>query len=200
MRTYSKSSTLTSALTLFYRNLFYQIIDRYSPHVIRNVFFGHTHEDFNYIFYTNNGSVQDAAHALTPAWVGPSITPLTNLNSGYRMYVVDTGSWDVHEAYTFYADVNSFPTLDSSTGPTFRFEYSTRAAYGIDWPAEAPLNATYWHLITEAMETNMTMVEMQNAFQGKMSVKSPACNTTACAKAKVCYMRSGSAPLGRACP
>lgn len=36
-------------------NLFYQIIDRYSPHVIQNVFFGHTHEDQVFIFYANNG-------------------------------------------------------------------------------------------------------------------------------------------------
>lgn len=31
-------------------DLFYQIIDRYSPHVVRNVFFGHTHEDFAYVW------------------------------------------------------------------------------------------------------------------------------------------------------
>lgn len=30
-------------------DLFYQIIDRYSPHVIANVFFGHTHEDEVYV-------------------------------------------------------------------------------------------------------------------------------------------------------
>ena len=35
-------------------NLFYQIIDRYSPHVIANVFFGHTHEDQVMIYYANN--------------------------------------------------------------------------------------------------------------------------------------------------
>lgn len=35
-------------------NLFYQIIDRYSPHVIANVFFGHTHEDQFMIYYANN--------------------------------------------------------------------------------------------------------------------------------------------------
>lgn len=38
-------------------NLFYQIIDRYSPHVIANVFFGHTHEDQMMIYYANNVSI-----------------------------------------------------------------------------------------------------------------------------------------------
>jgi hypothetical protein len=37
-------------------NLFYQIIERYSPHVIANVFFGHTHEDQFMIYYANNVS------------------------------------------------------------------------------------------------------------------------------------------------
>ena len=39
-----------------------------------------------------------------------------------------------------------------------------------------------------------------NGFQGKMSVKTPNCTSQACADAKVCYMRSGSAPLGKQCP
>ena len=33
-----------------------------------------------------------ADDAVAAAWVGPSITPLTNLNAGYRMYEVDAGS------------------------------------------------------------------------------------------------------------
>jgi hypothetical protein len=180
-------------------DLFYTIVDRYSPHVIANVFFGHTHEDQIMIYYANNGTVQNASQALTTGWIGPSITPGTNLNSGYRMYEVDTGSFDIYEAYTFYADVNSFPSL-SNTGPTWKFEYSTRDTYAIGWPDNAPLNATYWHQVTVAMEANRTLVEIFNTFQGKSSVRSPNCTSDACAKAKVCYMRSGSAALGRQCP
>jgi len=180
-------------------DLFYTIVDRYSPHVIANVFFGHTHEDQIMIYYANNGTVQNASQALTIGWIGPSITPGTNLNSGYRMYEVDTGSFDIYEAYTFYADVNSFPSL-STTGPTWKFEYSTRDTYAIGWPDNAPLNATYWHQVTVAMEANRTLVEIFNTFQGKSSVRSPNCTSDACAKAKVCYMRSGSAALGRQCP
>ncbi len=182
-------------------DLFYQIIDRYSPHVIANVFWAHTHEDQVIIYYANNGTVQYSSTALTSGWIGPSVTPLTNLNSGYIMYEVDTGSFDVYEAYTFYSDVNSYSTL-SSTGPTYKFEYSTRDAYAAaaDWPEDAPLNATFWHRVTEAMESNRTLVELFNTYQGKMSIRSPNCTSDACAEAKVCYIRSGSAPLGRQCP
>jgi hypothetical protein len=177
------------------------LVDRYSPHVIANLFFGHTHEDQVMIYYANNGTVQTSSEALTSGWVGPSITPLTNLNSGYRMYEVDTGDFSIYEAYTFYADVNSFSSLNE-TGPTYQFEYSTRDAYGpsIGWPKDAPLNATFWHEVTVAMERNKTLVEMFNHYQGKSSIKSPNCTSDACAAAKVCYIRSGSASLGRECP
>ena len=42
------------------------------------------------IFYANNGTNISAQTALTTSWIGPSITPLTNLNSGFRVYEVDS--------------------------------------------------------------------------------------------------------------
>lgn len=196
-------------------DLFYQIIERYSPHVIANVFFGHTHEDQAFIYYRNNGTNQTAGNAIASAWVGPSITPLTNLNSGFRMYEMDTGSWEIMEAYTFYADVDRFETLNvtassdadadsAPAGPVFHFEYSTRAAYGpaANWPEDAPLNATFWHRVTEAIEIDKShrLVNEMNLYQSKSSVRTPNCTSDACSAAKVCYMRSGNAALGRACP
>ena len=181
-------------------NLFYQIVDRYSPHVIANVFFGHTHEDEQMIYYANNGTVQSLETALTPGWIGPSVTPLTNVNSGFRMYEVDTATFDVYDAYTFYADVHTFPSLD--TGPVFKFEYSTREAYSpaANWPDDAPLNATFWHAVTEAMEKDISLVSKFNTYEGKMSVMTPNCTSPECAEAKICYIRSGSAALGLSCP
>lgn len=182
-------------------DLFYQIVDRYSPHVIANIFWGHTHEDQVLIYYANNGTFQSSGTAQTVGWIGPSVTPLTNLNSGYRMYSVDTGNFEIYDAYTFYSDISKTRSLNA-TGPTYQFEYSTREAYGsaINWPKNAPLNATFWHGVTVAMEGNRSLVETFNTYQGKSSRRSPNCSSDACAQAKVCYMRSGSAALGRACP
>ncbi|KAJ5472716.1 hypothetical protein N7530_006717 [Penicillium desertorum] len=182
-------------------DLFYQIVDRYSPHVIANIFFGHTHEDEFMVYYANNGTVQYADNALSTGWIMPSITPLENLNSGFRLYEVDTGDFNVYETYTFYSNVSEYPALED-TGPTFEIEYSTRDTYGpaAGWDEDAPLNATFWHRVTEAMEKDVELVSLHNTYQGKRSVKSPRCTTTACQKAKVCYMRSGSAALGRQCP
>lgn len=190
-------------------DLLYQIVERYAPHVVAGLFFGHTHEDQAFVYYAGNGTrPANAADALASAWVGPSLTPLTNLNAGYRLYEVDTGTWDIHEAYTFYADVDAFAGLDdaaaaaAATGPVFQLEYSTREAYGAaaGWPADAPLNATFWHAVTEAMERDRALVALFNRYQGKSSARSPNCTSDACAQAKVCYMRSGSAPLGARCP
>jgi len=51
------------------------------------------------------------------------------------------------------SDVNSYPGLDGQTkfGPTYVYEYNTRAAYGsnITWGNDDPLNATWWHQVTE---------------------------------------------------
>ncbi|KAE8354800.1 Metallo-dependent phosphatase-like protein [Aspergillus coremiiformis] len=182
-------------------NLFYQIVDRYSPHVIANIFFGHTHEDQFMVYYANNGTVQNTDTALTTGWIGPSITPLTNLNSGFRLYEVDTGDFNIYEAYTFFSNVSDFSSL-TETGPVYRFEYSTRDTYGpaAGWDQDAPLNATFWHRVTEAMEKDGDLVTLQNELQGRMSVKSPQCTSKECQKAKICYMRSGSVALGQQCP
>lgn len=49
-----------------------------------------TYSDFRQIFYANNGTNMSAETALAQAWIAPSITPLTNLNSGFRVYEVDS--------------------------------------------------------------------------------------------------------------
>ncbi|OJJ33781.1 hypothetical protein ASPWEDRAFT_173212 [Aspergillus wentii DTO 134E9] len=181
-------------------NLFYQIVDRYSPHVIANVLFGHSHEDQFMIYYANNGTVQDRNTALMTGWIGPSVTPLTNLNSGFRMYEVDTGDFNIYEAYTFFSNVSDYPSL-SETGPTYSFEYSTRETYGsaAGWDAQDPLNATFWHRVTEGMEADLSLATLHNKLQGRLSDKSPNCTTAECQHAKICYMRSGSVALGSQC-
>ena len=153
------------------------------------------------IYYANNDTTQDVANALNVGWIGPPLTSQFNVNAGYRMYEVDTGDFSIYNAYTYYSDVSTFARIDAAqTGPVFKFEYSAREAYPIGWPDDAPLNATYWHMVTEAMENDHSLVSKFNTFQGRSSIESPNCTSNACAQAKVCYMRSGSVALGRQCP
>ncbi|KAG6842424.1 hypothetical protein C0991_007554 [Blastosporella zonata] len=58
------------------------------------------------------------------------------------------------DAHTWKSDVSSYPDLDGQTafGPVYTYEYNTRQAYGktiTAWTANDPLNATWWHHVTE---------------------------------------------------
>ncbi|KAF9234599.1 hypothetical protein BU15DRAFT_65526 [Melanogaster broomeanus] len=59
---------------LYPTNSFYHIVDRYSPHVIANILFGHTHEDQLSIFYTNNATNVSTETAQTLSWIMPSLS------------------------------------------------------------------------------------------------------------------------------
>jgi len=151
------------------------------------------------IFYANNGTVISADTAQAVSWMGPSITPLTNLNSGFRVYEVDSATFEVMDAHTWRSDVNSFPSLDSQVafGPTYAYEYNTRQVYGANitgWGVDDPLNATWWHRVTEAMEADSSLVTTFNTFQGKSSILTPPC-VDDCIVAKICYIRSGSVSI-----
>jgi len=140
--------------------------------------------------------------AQTVAWIGPSVTPVTNLNVGFRMYEIDSATFEVLDAYTWFSDVTAFPILDDmlSFGPTFELEYSTRETYGAGvtgWGLNDPLNATWWHRVSELMESDSTLVDAYNIFQTKSSALTPPCTGT-CAASIICAIRSGSAPIAAA--
>jgi hypothetical protein len=58
--------------------------------------------------------------------------------------------------YRWISDVSTFPELDHQLqfGPTYSYEYNTRETYGgavPNWSNSDPLNATWWHHVTEGM-------------------------------------------------
>ena len=62
---------------------------------------------------------------------------------------------------SWIANVSTFPGLDSQRefGPAYAYEYNTRQAYGANipgWGPNDPLNATWWHLVTEGNTTTAT--------------------------------------------
>ncbi|KAL4062711.1 Metallo-dependent phosphatase-like protein [Scleroderma yunnanense] len=163
-------------------------VDRYSPHVIASKCFSIVLPNSDVqIFYANNATVMSAETAYTVSWIAPSLTPLTNLNSGFRMYEIDS------------AVSHEYPSLDNQTevGPTYFLEYSTRETYGgnITWGTNDPLNATWWHLVTEPMDANPFLLQTFNKYQSKSSVQAAPCTSSECLAAKICYMRSGSASI-----
>lgn len=146
----------------------------------------------------------DLSAPLQMAFIGPSITPLTGLNSGYQLYQVDNKTFSVMNIQTYFANVSESNTW---TTPVWQFEYDARATYSHaassntsdTWPETCPLNATFWNRVTDQMLRNTSLVEVYNLFETKSSVVTPNCSSEACAKQKVCYIRAGSAALGLAC-
>ncbi|BFZ58610.1 hypothetical protein PYCC9005_005674 [Savitreella phatthalungensis] len=178
-------------------NLLYALVERYST-TVAAVLTGHSHEDFFSIYYRNNGSDVSAAGALVPSITVPSITPLTNLNAGFRIMEFDTGSGDIYESWTWYSNVTMW---SNSSAPVFQYEYSLREAYDPNntWPSTAPLNASFYHRVTENMRRDPSLIDKFQRYQGKSSDLTGNCTSTACRNAKLCYMRSASSALSRNC-
>lgn len=205
---YDGSSSLPNPTALFY-----SIVARFSPSTIAGVFFGHTHQDQVTIFYdylpnstieTADGSILrnttliDFSKPLTVGLVGPSVTPLTDLNSGWVLYQIDTETFSVINSQTFFANISN---SGEWTTPIWEFEYDTRTIYDPDneWPKTAPLNATFWDAVAEKIGSNVTLLAEYNTFMVKSSVITEGCSDVACQVATVCNIRSGSATLGLAC-
>lgn len=203
-------------------NLLQVIIERYHG-TIRNLFFGHSHEDFFNVFYRSNASSLLPQDAIAHSFIGPSITPGTRVNPGVRIYEVDPETYEVLDYHQFYTQLTSFPSLQAEGhGPVWEHLYSARETYDDfhasrangsyalpvaltasgHWPRSEPLTPAFWAQLTDEMLLRPAQLVDQafTTFQGRNSSLSPRCDTQACVEAKVCYLRSGTAILGSKCP
>jgi hypothetical protein len=181
-------------------DLFYQIVDRFN-NTIRATFFGHTHADELGVFYTNNGTVQNAETAASVAYIMPSITTYTNLNAGFRYYLVDPESFDIMDSVNFYANVSNTNEWAKNGDVTWEFEYSARDTYdpGHKLLAEnEPLSAAFWHQVTEQIHTNQTMYETYIDLRTK-KFRPFTLETAAKKNLTLCGLRSMSVPLFEQC-
>ena len=112
-------------------DLYYQIIDRFN-NTIRGTFFGHTHADELGVFYANNGTVKNAQTASGVAYIMPSVTPYTDLNAGFRYYLVDPDTFDVIDSKTFWANISNTNDWQTTGEVVWEFEYSARDTYDPD--------------------------------------------------------------------
>ncbi|KAG0087646.1 hypothetical protein BGZ92_007138 [Podila epicladia] len=174
-------------------HLYYQIIQRYSPHVIAEQFFGHTHYDEFSLFY--GPGAKSSQNAISTAWIGPSVTPHTDLNPGFRVYKVDPKTWNVHDSLTYIADMRKAVQWDKdNTTPDWHLEYSAREAYGAYVPINAtePLSASWWHSVTNAFEKNNTAFQTYWSYYNKQSPKTVVCDgPSGCQREIICAARAG---------
>ncbi|CAO3568458.1 unnamed protein product [Mortierella alpina] len=173
--------------------LYYQVVQRYSPHVIAEQFFGHTHYDEFALYY--GPGAKSTQNAISTAWIGPSVTPYTDINPGFRVYKVDTQSWNVFDSETYVADLSQAATWDATGAtPNWHLEYSARQAYGAHVPiaADQPLSASWWHNVTNVFEKNNDAFQQFWTYRSKSANRGPACPAGgACPKEIVCNLRAG---------
>ncbi|OBA19489.1 hypothetical protein METBIDRAFT_214799 [Metschnikowia bicuspidata var. bicuspidata NRRL YB-4993] len=120
-------------------NIFAKIVERFSPYTIASIFYGHTHRDQFKILHS------EEQVPINMAWISQAITPLGPANPSWRYYEVEDESFNIINAYNYYSPLNE-TWVNGPQEPKWEFEYSPRAAYDPEneWPASAPLNATFW--------------------------------------------------------
>ncbi|KAF9192897.1 hypothetical protein BGZ50_008138 [Haplosporangium sp. Z 11] len=174
-------------------HLYYQVVQRYSPHVIAEQFFGHSHYDEFALYY--GPGAKSMQNAISTGWIGPSVTPFTDLNPGFRVYKVDTKSWNVFDSQTYIANLDQSAEWDKTGAtPNWHLEYSAREAYGAYVPVAAnePLSASWWHNVTMVFEKNDAAFQQYWTFRDKSAKRSPACAAGGpCPAEMICNLRAG---------
>ncbi|KAJ6588646.1 sphingomyelin phosphodiesterase [Mycena capillaripes] len=168
-------------------NYYNQIVQRYH-HIISGQFFGHTHSDEFEIAYSDYEN-RRADTAVGVAWIAPALTPRSG-NPAYKVYDVDPETYEIMDSKVYFSDLKN-PKYQ--TNPEWKLYYSAREEYGplVDLAATAPLDARFWHAVTEAFEKNETAFQRYNEFMTRGTHVWP-CDAT-CKKVAICQMRAARA-------
>ncbi|KAJ7867767.1 sphingomyelin phosphodiesterase [Mycena olivaceomarginata] len=168
-------------------NYYDQIVQRYR-NTIAGQFFGHTHYDefeIAYSDYENRG----ADTAVGAVWIAPALTPRSG-NPAFKVYDVDPETYEIMDSKVYFSDMKN-PKYQ--TEPEWKLYYSAREEYGplVDLAPTAPLNARFWHAVTEAFEKNDTAFQRYNEFMTRGGHVHPC--DAACKKVAICQMRAARA-------
>ncbi|KAI9233528.1 MAG: Metallo-dependent phosphatase-like protein [Podila humilis] len=154
-----------------------------------------THYDDFALYYAADG-VKSAENAISTAWVGPSVTPLGNLNSGFRVYKVDTKSWNVFDSLTYVADISKGSEWDATGAtPDWHLEYSARAAFGPYAPIadNKALSPSWWYEVATAFEKDDAAFQKFWLYRSKSSGRIGACPADgACPSEIICQLKNGN--------
>lgn len=182
--------------------VFTQVIERFSPHVVAGVFFGHTHRDEFTVLYSNNATEKVATEAVNVAFLDESVTPYKYFNPGWRYYEIDAKTFQVINIHHYFTRLNNTFTEEPSVNdtqtikPVWEYEYSSRDAYDPEgiWPKDAPLNATFWHDVAEKIKTSSVYRQKYLDYSYRRSPYVPTCEDKACIKELYCYITSFTVP------
>ncbi|VVT53665.1 uncharacterized protein SAPINGB_P003688 [Magnusiomyces paraingens] len=187
--------------------VFNQIMERFSPHVVAGIFFGHTHRDEFTVMYAKNATEKTEENALNVAFLDESVTPYKFLNPGWRYYEIDAKTFQVINIHHYYTRLNDSFTEVPSANDTeaiklkWEYEYSSRDAYDPEglWPKEAPLNATFWHHVVNKIRDSAYYRKLYLEYSYRRSPYVPECTHWNCVKKLYCYITSSTVPQVQTC-
>ncbi|KAF7316260.1 Sphingomyelin phosphodiesterase [Mycena indigotica] len=181
--------TFSDQASASFSNYYDQVIKHYYG-IIAGQFFGHTHYDEFQVAYSNYAD-QNVETAISVAWIGPALTPRSG-NPAFKVYDVDPETYEIMDAKVYIADMAN---PNYQVEPEWGLYYSAREEYGqllnaLD--SSTPLDAKFWHAVTEAFEKNDTAFQRYNEFKTRGAHIQP-CNDTVCKKTAICGMRGARA-------
>lgn len=138
----------TSSCTRAWNREYNKLIRQFA-HIISGQFNGHTHNDEFTLFYATNKS--DAA--VNVAWNGGSGTSFVGLNSNYRLYQIETQTYQVVDHETWIFNLTQANQASHQTPNWFR-EYTFRDAFGVADLSPASLST----LVTKTFQNDTSLL------------------------------------------
>ncbi|THH12668.1 hypothetical protein EW146_g7480 [Bondarzewia mesenterica] len=172
-------------------NYYDQIVQRYKD-TIAAQFFGHTHVDEFQIAYSDWNN-QTIVTADSISFIAPALTP-TSGNPAFKLYDVDPDTYEVMDAKVFIGTQylrSNLPNITSDKTAIWELYYSARASYGpLVGPLSPtdPLDASFWHALTEVFESNDDAFQLYNARKSRGLSVNPC--TSDCKTVTICDMRA----------
>lgn len=111
-----------------------RIVDRFW-NTISGQFVGHTHADEFNLFY----SLDNPSQAINVMWNGGSTTTHTDVNPNYRIYTMDTDTFQVNGHETWIYNL-TLANLTPEQSPSWFREYDFLQEYGLNDLSPASLN------------------------------------------------------------
>ncbi|XP_067671282.1 sphingomyelin phosphodiesterase-like [Haliotis asinina] len=170
---------------------YYNIVSRYESTIVGQ-FNGHTHSDEFRVYY----DVANLTRPVNVAYVGGSVTTMSNNNPNYRIYTMDgfytNSSFAVLDYEDYIFDISANNNNNNSTNPTWKFEYSPLTAYGMNGSTPAD-----WSDLVYRMRDDDELFNKFNRHRSRGGDSTPC--THDCKFEVLCLLKSGRSEDPRLC-
>lgn len=153
---------------------FHKIIERFE-NTVTAIFNGHTHNDHFHVYYATDEPTRPISVAVN----GGSVTQFSYLNSNYKIYSVDSVTYDILDAESWIFNLTEANT-NASLNPTWLKLYSFKEEYGV-----GSLNATELDTLTHKLAGNESLLQKYSRHYDKDA--GSGCGTD-CLRNRLCYM------------